>query len=70
MVFTMVPCKIASPTLAVTAAIVGGIALAFTTCQAKAAFIELFTDQAGLREPSHLHHQSPHRGATVLNPLP
>jgi predicted benzoate:H+ symporter BenE len=70
MVFTMMPCKIASPTFAVTAAIVGGIALAFTTCQAKAAFIELFTDQAEVREPSLLHHQSPHRGTTIPNPLP
>ena len=69
-VYKAVKALLESPTVVAVALIVGGIALAFTTCQAKAAFIELFTDQTELREPSLLHHQSPHRGATILNPLP
>ena len=52
----MKPCKLASPTFAVTAAILGGIALASTTCQSEAAVIEP-SDEL-LRDPP-LHSQGP-----------
>lgn len=47
--FTMMPCKIASPSFAVAAAILGGIALAMTTCEG--AVIDLFTDPQELAHP-------------------
>lgn len=40
----MTPCKLASPTFAVTAAILGGIALALSTCQTDGMVLDRFDD--------------------------
>jgi hypothetical protein len=57
----MKPCKLASPTFAVTAAILGGIALASTTCQSEAAVLDLSDER--LRVPPLLRFGSLHEAA-------
>lgn len=51
--FAMTPCKITSPAFAVTAAILGGIALAVTTCQANAAAIDLSENTSLAADPEN-----------------